>query len=281
MQEQSKERSSLARGLAVAIVLLVLAVSGALAWMMMQASRPAELDAASASAAKVTIRPGQDAPQLPPPTRRMGEIPVVSADRVVLNGLVPEAKRCIGTDAPPGYLTVVLEVDQSGHPSRVAATSFTGATLTSEQSACLAAGLQKLQFARSGTSRLLQRRYFLGGGAPPVEAHLPELVTVDAALAAVQALGSLSTACPAVTAAVRPPAPDGGLRLTFGPEGSLAWQPTTANLDASVSDCLAPLVGRLRLPRVVLASEWRLDLRCSATTCELQPRLERVAELVE
>lgn len=283
MQENQKVESRASRGLAITIVILVLAVSGALAATMKQASRPAELaqEGAGGRHAHSSVRPGQDAPQLPPPTRKMAEIPVVSEDRVVFNSLVPEAKRCLGAAAPSGYLTVVVEVEQSGHPIRAAATSFTGAPLTTDQSGCLAAALQKLQFARSGTSRLLQRRYFLGGGAPPVEAHLPERVTPAEVSAAVQSLGSLATACPSLAVAARPPQPDGGPRLTFAPEGAAAWQPVIPHPDASSSDCVASFVGRLRLPAVALASAWRFDLRCGAASCELLPSLERAAEAVE
>ena len=259
---------------------------------MKQASRPAELDLGGSGSghADAAALPGRDAPALPPAYRKLGEMPVVSEDRVVLNGLVPAAKACLdleGSAATPslgarsGYLGVLLEVEQTGRPARAAATSFAGASLPAPQAACLSAALLKLQFARASTTRLLQRRYYLGGGAPPVEPPIPEQPTAADLASSIARLGDIGAQCP--TLAPQPPAALAawGAEVVVGPEGEPAWRWSEPTLPPDADACLSGVIGRLRLPATQTASTVVLSLSCAGTSCNLAGSMTPKPEIVE
>ena len=278
--------------LAGAIVVLVVAASASLLLLMKQASRPAELDGdGSASGVQDSVvQPGRDAPTLPPAHRKLGEMPVVSEDRVILNSLVAAAKSCLdlgGTNATPslgasaGYLGVLLEVEPTGRPVRAAPTSFTGAPIAQQQSACLSAALLKLQFARSSATRLLQRRYYLGGGAPPVEPPLPEQISSADLASALSALGDVGALCPSLSK--QSPAAVEGWRaqVVLGPEGEVAWRWSEPAVDPDAASCLNDHLARLRLPPTQTASSVALRLACAADRCSLTGAISQTAEIVE
>jgi hypothetical protein len=292
MGDRSGEGHNGAPWLAIAVVVLVLVASGTLVLLMKQASRPAELDLGGSGSghADAAALPGRDAPALPPAYRKLGEMPVVSEDRVVLNGLVPAAKACLdleGSAATPslgarsGYLGVLLEVEQTGRPARAAATSFAGASLPAPQAACLSAALLKLQFARASTTRLLQRRYYLGGGAPPVEPRIPEQPTAADLAASLRALGDLAAQCP--TLATQPPAALAawGAEVVVGPEGEPAWRWSEPTLPPDADACLSGVIARLRLPATETASTVVLSLSCAGTGCNLAGSMTQKPEIVE
>ena len=292
MGDRSGEGHNGAPWLAIAVVVLVLVASGTLVLLMKQASRPAELDSEGSGSGHehAAARPGRDAPALPPAYRKLGEMPVVSEDRVVLNGLVPAAKACLdleGSAATPnlgasaGYLGVLLEVEQTGRPARAAATSFAGASLPAPQAACLSAALLKLQFARASTTRLLQRRYYLGGGAPPVEPPIPEQPTAADLASSLRALGDLGAQCP--TLAPQPPAALAawGAQVVVGPEGEPAWRWSEPTLPPDADACLSGVIGRLRLPATQTASTVVLSLSCAGTGCNLAGSMTQKPEIVE
>lgn len=281
-----------ARWLAVSVVVLVLGAAAALVVLMKQASRPAALEAAGSGDAPSPVAPGRDAPSLPPPHRKLGQMPVVSEDRVVLNGLVPEAKACLGLDgsapgASPdlgtdsGYLGVLLEVEPSGRPARAAATSFAGARVSEAQATCISAALLKLQFSRASSTRLLQRRYYLGGGAPPVEPLLPERVT-DAALASsLSALGEVGTRCPSLLNQQPASLAGWGAQVIFGPEGEPAWRASEPTLAPDTATCLNEALAKLRLPATQFASQVSIQIACAAGRCSLTGSVAQTAEAVE
>ena len=283
-----------ARWLAVSVVVLVLGAAGALVVLMKQASRPAALEAEGSASgdAPSPVAPGRDAPSLPPPHRKLGQMPVVSEDRVVLNGLVPEAKACLGLDgsAPgavpdlgtdSGYLGVLLEVEPSGRPARAAATSFAGARVPEAQATCIAAALLKLQFSRASSTRLLQRRYYLGGGAPPVEPPIPEQVT-DAALASsLSALGEVGTLCPSLLNQQPASLAAWGAQVIFGPEGEPAWRVSEPTIAPDAATCLNEALAKLRLPATQFASQVSIQIDCAAGRCNLTGSVAQTAEAVE
>lgn len=292
MDEASGDGHNGAPWLAIAIVVLVVAASGALVLLMKQASRPAELDREGSGAGQenAAVQPGRDAPTLPPAYRKLGEMPVVSEDREVLNGLVASAKGCLdldGTNATPslgasaGYLGVLLEVEPTGRPARAAATSFTGAPIAQQQSACLSAALLKLQFARSSATRLLQRRYYLGGGAPPVEPPLPEQFNSADLTSSIAALGDVGALCPSLSK--QPPAALAAWasQVIVGPEGEAAWRWSEQAVDPDSASCLNAAIGRLRLPPTQTASSVALRLACAADRCSLTGAITQTAEIVE
>jgi hypothetical protein len=292
MDEASGEGHNGAPWLAIAVVVLVMVASGALVLLMKQASRPAELEGEGSGSghAHAAARPGRDAPALPPAYRKLGEMPVVSEDRVVLNGLIPAAKACLDLDgsaatpdlgARAGYLGVLMEVEQTGRPARAAATSFAGASLPAPQAACLSAALLKLQFARASTTRLLQRRYYLGGGAPPVEPPIPEQPTAADLASSLRALGDLGAQCP--TLAPQPPAALAawGAQVVVGPEGEPAWRWSEPTLAPDADACLSGVIGRLRLPATQTASTVVLSLSCAGTGCNLAGSMNQKTEIVE
>lgn len=292
MRDTSVEGHNGAPWLAIAIVVLVVAASGALVLLMKQASRPAELDRAGSGSGQenAAVQPGRDAPALPPVYRKLGDMPVVSEDRVVLNGLVPAARACLDLEgsaattilgARSGYLGVLLEVEQTGRPARAGATSFAGASLPAPQAACLSAALLKLQFARASTTRLLQRRYYLGGGAPPVEPPIPEQPTAADLASSIARLGDLGAQCP--TLAPQPPAALAawGAQVVVGPEGEPAWRWYEPTLPPDADACLSGVIGRLRLPPALAASAVTLHLGCLAERCSLTGAIAQTAETVE
>ena len=292
MRDTSGEGHNGGPWLAVAVVVLVVVASGALVLLMKQASRPAELDREGLGSGHehAAVQPGHEAPALPPAYRKLGEMPVVSEDRVVLNGLVSAARACLdleGSAATPslgasaGYLGVLLEVEQTGRPARAAATSFAGARLPAPQSACLSAALLKLQFARSASTRLLQRRYYLGGGAPPVEPPLPDHPTAADLASSIAALGDIGVQCP--TIAPQPPAALAawGAQVIVGPEGEPAWRTSEPTVDPDSASCLNDLLARLRLPSTHAASSVSLRLGCVGERCNLTGAIAQTAEIVE
>lgn len=292
MSDRSGEGHNGAPWLAIAVVVLVVVASGALVLLMKQASRPAELDREGSASGHEhpAAKLGRDAPVLPPAYRKLGEMPVVSEDRVVLNGLVPAAKACLdleGSAATPnlgaraGYLGVLLEVERTGRPARAAATSFAGARLPARESACLSAALLKLQFARASTTRLLQRRYYLGTGAPPVEPPLPEQLTPADLASSISALGDIGAQCP--TLAPQPPAALAawGAQVIFGPEGEPVWRSSEPTLAPDADACLSGVIGRLRLPATQTASTVVLSLSCAGTGCNLAGSMTQTAEMVD
>jgi hypothetical protein len=217
-------------------------------------------------------------------------MPVVSEDRVILNSLVAAAKSCLdlgGTNATPslgasaGYLGVLLEVEPTGRPVRAAPTSFTGAPIAQQQSACLSAALLKLQFARSSATRLLQRRYYLGGGAPPVEPPLPEQISSADLASALSALGDVGALCPSLSK--QPPDAVEGWRaqVVLGPEGEVAWRWSEPAVDPDSASCLNDAIGRLRLPPTQTASTVVLSLSCAGTGCNLAGSMTQKPEIVE
>ena len=292
MRDRSGEGHNGGPWLAIAVVVLVVVASGALVLLMKRASRPAELDrdGSGSGHALAAVRPGHEAPALPPAYRKLGEMPVVSEDRVVLNGLVAAAKACLdleGSAATPnlgssaGYLGVLLEVEQTGRPARAAATSFAGASLPAPQAACLSAALLKLQFARASTTRLLQRRYYLGGGAPPVEPPIPEQPTAADLASSIAALGDIGAQCP--TLAPQPPAAIEAWRaqVILGPEGEPAWRSSEPTVNPDSASCLNDLLARLRLPATQTASTVVLSLSCAGTGCNLAGSMTQKPEIVE
>lgn len=292
MRDRSGEGHNGGPWLAIAVVVLVVVASGALVLLMKRASRPAELDrdGSGSGHAHAAVRPGHEAPALPPAYRKLGEMPVVSEDRVVLNGLVAAAKACLdleGSAAMPnlgasaGYLGVLLEVEQTGRPARAAATSFAGASLPAPQAACLSAALLKLQFARASTTRLLQRRYYLGGGAPPVEPPIPEQPTAADLASSIAALGDIGAQCP--TLAPQPPAAIEAWRgqVILGPEGEPAWRSSEPSVNPDSASCLNDLLARLRLPATQTASTVVLSLSCAGTGCNLAGSMTQKPEIVE
>ena len=180
-----------------------------------------------------------------------------------------------------GYLGVLLEVEQTGRPARAAATSFAGASLPAPQAACLSAALLKLQFARASTTRLLQRRYYLGGGAPPVEPPIPEQPTAADLASSLRALGDLGAQCP--TLAPQPPAALAawGAQVVVGPEGEPAWRWSEPTLPPDADACLSRVIGRLRLPATQTASTVVLSLSCAGTGCNLAGSMTQKPEIVE
>ena len=292
MRDGSGEGHNGGPWLAIAVVVLVVIASGALVLLMKRASRPAELDrdGSGSGHAHAAVRPGHEAPALPPAYRKLGEMPVVSEDRVVLNGLVAAAKACLdleGSAATPnlgasaGYLGVLLEVEQTGRPARAAATSFAGASLPAPQAACLSAARLKLQFARASTTRLLQRRYYLGGGAPPVEPPIPEQPTAADLASSIAALGEIGAQCP--TLAPQPPAAIEAWRaqVILGPEGEPAWRSSEPTVNPDSASCLNDLLARLRLPATQTASTVVLSLSCAGTGCNLAGSMTQKPEIVE
>jgi hypothetical protein len=292
MSNASGEGRNEAPWLAVAIVVLVLVASGALVVLMKQASRPAELDREGSASGHQhgTVQPGRDAPTLPPAYRKLGEMPVVSEDRVVLNGLVDAAKACLdldGSGATPslgaraGYLGVLLEVEPTGRPARAAATSFAGAPVPQPHAACLSSALLKLQFARGAATRLLQRRYYFGGGAPPVEPPLPEHLTSADLAASSGALGDLRTLCPALSNQPRAALAAWTGQVVFGPEGEPAWHWSEPTVDPDAATCLNAVLARFRVPPTQTASAVSLRLACATERCDLDGSVEQAAEIVE
>jgi hypothetical protein len=292
MSNASGEGRNEAPWLAVAIVVLVLAASGALVVLMKQASRPAELDADGSASGHQhgTVQPGRDAPPLPPAYRKLGEMPVVSEDRVVLNGLVAAAKACLdldGSGATPGlgaragYLGVLLEVEPTGRPARAAATSFAGAPIPQPHAACLSSALLKLQFARGAATRLLQRRYYLGGGAPPVEIPLPVQLTSADLAASSGALGDLRTLCPSLSNQPLAALAAWTGQVVSGPEGEPAWHWSEPTVDPDTASCLNAVLARFRVPPTQTASAVSLRLACATERCDLVGSVEQTAEIVE
>lgn len=293
MRDRSGEGHNGGPWLAIAVVVLVVVASGALVLLMKQASRPAELDREGSGSGHehAAVQPGHEAPALPPAYRKLGEMPVVSEDRVVLNGLVSAAKACLdlegSTAATPslgagaGYLGVLLEVEQTGRPARAAATSFAGARLPALQAACLSSALLKLQFSRALSTRLLQRRYYLGGGAPPVESPIPEQPTAADLASSIAALGDVGTQCP--TLAPQPPAAIEAWRaqVIVGPEGEPAWRSSEPTVNPDSASCLNDVLARLRLPATQTASTVTLRLACAPGRCSLTGAIAHTAEIVE
>lgn len=282
MNDEAESGSREGRGakwLAVSVVLLVLGAAATLVLLMKQAARPAQLEAAAGSA-EAPVRPGQEAPELPPPHRRLGEMPVVSEDRLVLNGLVPSAKRCLGDGHPPGYLTVLLEVAPAGQPLRAAAASFGGQPLPTGQRGCIESGLLALRFARSASTRLLQRRFYLGGGAPRVEAAIAPRPDLAALAQAISALGDLRLLCPEAASALAP-----GLTASFSallsPDGRLHWVRANEGAGAPLADCLVSQAAPLSLSPFERAVTLVLAATCKEDACTLTPRIAGEAELVE
>lgn len=268
-----------AKWLAFGVVALVIVASGVLVGAMKQASRPAELAATDGSSAPM-VRPGHDAPELPPPHRRLGEMPVADPDRVVLNGLVEPAKGCLGEGLPRGYLTVLLEVAPAGQPLRAIATSFAGRPLAAAQADCIATNALALRFSRGSSTRLMQRRFFLGGGAPPVEGAIAAGPT-DASLSdALQQLGDLRRLC-AGNGAQAPLASEASLEATLTPEGTLVWMRSADASAAAIASCLAASPSAIRLPPTQTAASVALRTKCTDASCTLTARVEGLAEVVE
>ena len=292
MRDTSGEGHNGGPWLAIAVVVLVVTASAALVLLMKQASRPAELDREGSGSGHehAAVQPGHDAPALPPAYRKLGEMPVVREDRVVLNGLVAAAKACLdleGSAATPnlgasaGYLGVLVEVEPTGRPARAAATSFAGSPVPQPQDACVSAALLKLQFARSASTRLLQRRYYLGAGAPPVEPQLPEQLAASDLASSMAALGDVGALCPTLPKQPAAALAAWGAQVVFGPEGEPAWHSSEPTVDPDTASCLTGLLAKLRLPPTLAASAVTLQLGCVGERCNLTGAIAQTAETVE
>lgn len=292
MRDTSGEEHNGGPWLAVAVVVLVVVASGALALLMKQASRPAELDREGSGSGHehAAVQPGHEAPALPPAYRKLGDMPVVSEDRVVLNGLVAAAKACLdleGSAATPslgasaGYLGVLVEVEPTGRPARAAATSFAGAPVPQPQAACVSAALLKLQFARSNSTRLLQRRYYLGAGAPPVEPPVPEQVAASDLASSIAALGDVAALCPSLPKQPAAALAAWGAQVVFGPEGEPAWRSWEPTVAPDAATCLNEAIAKLRLPAALASATVMLHLGCVGERCSLTGTIAHTAEIVE
>jgi hypothetical protein len=127
----------------------------------------------------------------------------------------------------------------------------------------------------------LQRRYYLGGGAPPVEPPIPEQPTAADLASSIAALGDIGAQCP--TLAPQPPAAIEAWRaqVILGPEGEPAWRSSEPTVNPDSASCLNDLLARLRLPATQTASTVVLSLSCAGTGCNLAGSMTQKPEIVE